>query len=295
VAVVEMAAASGLALVPPGRRDPLRTTTFGTGQLILAALDAGAREIIVGIGGSATCDGGCGCAQAMGVLFLEDSGRPCVCGLAGGGLKDIARIDPSDRDPRLAEATVRIACDVVNPLIGPQGAAAVYAPQKGADAAAVAELEAGLTHLATVIQRDLGVAVADLPGAGAAGGLGGGLIAFADGRMESGATLVAEAAGLGRRLAGADVCLTGEGKLDAQSASGKTAVGVARLARRRGVPTLCVAGQVTEAAPRGDFDVVRSLTADEVPPRAAMRQAPVLLRYRAAEAIRQFLDAGGGG
>ncbi|HUS46860.1 MAG TPA: glycerate kinase, partial [Phycisphaerae bacterium] len=158
-AVIEMAAASGLSLVPPERRDPLRTTTFGTGKLILAALNAGARRIIIGIGGSATVDGGCGCAQALGVQFLDSSGKPCAAGLAGGVLATIADFDLAGRDPRIAESRIRVACDVTNPLVGPEGAAAAYGPQKGATAEVVEQLDRGLAHLAEVILRKTGLDV----------------------------------------------------------------------------------------------------------------------------------------
>ena len=156
VAVIEMAAASGLALVSLDRRDPLRATSFGTGQLIIAALDSGARQIIVGLGGSGTTDGGCGCAQAMGVRFTGSGGEPTICGLGGGDLIDIDDFDISTRDARLAETQIRVACDVRNPLLGPNGAAAVYAPQKGATEEVVGMLEAGLSHLAAQIHSKLG-------------------------------------------------------------------------------------------------------------------------------------------
>jgi glycerate kinase len=157
VAVIEMAAASGLNLVPPEHRDPTRTTTFGTGQLILSALDAGASEIVVGIGGSATVDGGCGCAQALGVVFTDGESQAIRCGVGGGGLADIEGIDVSDRDPRITDARIRVACDVTNPLLGPQGAARVYAPQKGATPEVVELLETNLTHLAKIIREKLDV------------------------------------------------------------------------------------------------------------------------------------------
>lgn len=285
-AIIEMAAANGLALVPAERRDPRRTTTFGTGKLILAALDAGAKEIILGIGGSATVDGGCGCAQALGVLFLDQRGELCVCGLAGGGLAGINSIDLSDRDPRLAQTRLRVACDVTNPLLGPHGAAAVFGPQKGATPEVVEQLEAGLTNLAKVLREKLGVDIAEMPGGGAAGGLGAGLVAFAGAKLESGVELVAGAVGLGRRLAGADLCLTGEGKLDGQSAAGKTAVGVARLARRHGVPVLCIPGQAAADAPREFFRDIRPLVAGNVTVRQAMTQTESLLKQRAAEAVK---------
>lgn len=286
-AIIEMAAASGLALLAPDMRDPLRTTTFGTGGLILAALDAGAETIVVGLGGSATVDCGCGCAQALGVTFINADGRDAVCGLAGGGLAQIGRIDVSRRDPRLDRVRIRVACDVTNPLLGPNGAAAVYAPQKGATPEMVAQLEAGLSHLAEVIRRDLAIDVTQLVGGGAAGGLGTGLVAFAGATLEPGLPLVAEAVGLAKRLSEADLCITGEGRLDAQSAAGKTTVGVAEIARAKSVPVICIPGQVAADAPVHLFDDVRPLAAGEVTRRLAMQQPAQLLKRRAKEAMSE--------
>jgi len=291
-AVIEMAAASGLQLVPSEKRDPRRTTTYGTGQLILAALDAGARDIIVGIGGSGTVDGGAGCAQALGVKFVDAQGHPCVCGLAGGGLMDVAGIDMTGRDGRLDDARIGVACDVANPLTGPDGAAAVYGPQKGATPEIVEQLDAALAHLAEVIRRDVGVDVETLSGAGAAGGLGAGLVAFASAGLESGVKIIAEAVQLERRLVGADLCITGEGKLDGSSRSGKTTFGVADIAARIGVPVICVAGQVADDAPQDRFAAVTSLAGDGISVRQAMRAAEDLLRVRAAEAVRKWLKDG---
>lgn len=292
-AVIEMAAASGLHLVPPGRRNPMLTTTYGTGQLILAALDAGAGEIILGIGGSATTDGGAGCAQAVGVGFADASGRPCTRGLAGGDLKGIARIDLAGRDPRIAAVRTRVACDVTNPLTGPNGAAAVYGPQKGATPEMVRRLDEGLHHLAGLIRRQLGVDVESLPGAGAAGGLGAGLVAFLGARLERGAAIVAEAVGLLERLRGADLCLTGEGRFDSQSLSGKTAVGVAGVARQVGVPVLCLPGQAEAGLAdrpqvRAMFAAVNPLAAGDVTVADAMARTRELLRLRAQEAVGRF-------
>ena len=288
-AVIEMAAASGLALLAPDMRDPLRTTTYGTGGLILAALDAGARRIVVGIGGSATVDGGCGCAQALGVTFVNADGRDAVCGLAGGGLGEIGHIDTRLRDGRLDGAEIRVACDVTNPLLGPNGAAAVYGPQKGATPEMVAQLEAGLAHLAEIIRRDLSVDVTALVGGGAAGGLGAGLVAFAGAALEPGLALVADAVQLGRRLSDADLCITGEGCLDAQSAAGKTTVGVADIARAKSVPVICIPGQAAPDAPRHLFDDVRPLVAEEVTRRLALQQPHQLLKRRAKEAVAAWL------
>ncbi|MCG3177890.1 MAG: Glycerate 3-kinase [Phycisphaerae bacterium] len=247
-AVVEMAAASGLVLVPRAQRDPTRTTTYGTGELIAAALDEGASRIIVGIGGSATTGGGAGMAQAMGYRFLDAAGTALPPGLAGGFLADVARIDAGRRDARLAAVEVIAACDVDNPLTGPRGAAAVYGPQKGATPEMVWLLDANLRHWADLIARELGVAVNELPGAGAAGGLGAGLVAFCGATLRSGIEIVIEAAKLADRIRAADLVITGEGRLDGQSMSGKTAIGVARLAKRLGVPAIAVVGGVGEGA-----------------------------------------------
>ncbi len=239
-AVIEMAAASGLPLVPPERRDPTRTTTFGTGELIRAALDRGAGRLILGIGGSATVDGGAGMAQALGVRLLGAEGQPL--GRGGGALERLDIIDLSGRDPRVADVTCEVACDVDNPLVGPRGAARVYAPQKGATPQMVESLEANLSRLADVIQRDLDVQVRDLPGAGAAGGLGAGLVAFLGAELRPGVELVIEAVHLDEALAGADLVLVGEGQLDGQTAFGKVPVGVARGAAKQGIPVVELAG-----------------------------------------------------
>ncbi len=290
-AVIEMASAAGLPLVPPDRRNPLLTTTFGVGKLIGAALAAGATELIIGIGGSATTDGGTGCAQALGVVFIDSSGKPCMCGLAGGGLGSIARIDMAGRDERLAAARIRVACDVTNPLTGEQGAAAVFGPQKGATPEMVKVLDAGLANLAACIRRDLGLDVENLPGAGAAGGLGAGLVAFAGAELQRGVEIVADALQLARRLSGAAVVLTGEGKLDGQSSRGKTAFGVAMIAQRLGVPSICIPGQAASDAPREAFAHVLPLMANGVTLAQAMTQTRELLADRAEQAMRKFLNS----
>ncbi len=243
-AVLEMAAASGLALVPPAERNPLVTTTFGTGDLIRCALEQAAKRILVGIGGSATVDGGAGMAEALGVRLLDAKGKPL--GPGGGALGRLHSIDISGRDPRLEEADIQVGCDVDNPLLGPDGAARVYGPQKGATPEMVLQLEQNLEHLADVIASELGTDVRDVPGAGAAGGLGAGLLAFANARLRPGVEMVLEAAGLQKHLEGAALVITGEGKLDGQSAFGKTPVGVARLAKRAGVPVIAIAGALGE-------------------------------------------------
>ncbi len=288
-AVIEMAAASGLALVPPDLRDPLRTTTFGTGLLMLAALDAGVREVIVALGGSATVDGGSGCAQALGAVFGDGDGVPLVCGLSGGGLADLHEIDLSQLDPRLADVRIRAACDVMNPLLGEHGAAAVYAPQKGATPDAVQMLEANLARFAEVIGESLGRAVTDLPGAGAAGGMGAGLAGLLGASLERGGELVAETVGLARRLHGADLCITGEGCLDASTRYGKTPMTVADFARIASVPCVCIPGRATPDAPAESFAMVRPLVDGNVSTRMALEQPELLLKQRASETLRALV------
>ncbi|HIE53280.1 MAG TPA: glycerate kinase [Armatimonadetes bacterium] len=245
-AVIEMAAASGLPLVPPDRRDPRVTTTYGTGELLRAALEEGCRTLIVGIGGSATNDGGAGLAQALGARLLDAAGKDLPPG--GAALANLARIDVSSLDPRLREAQVRVACDVNNPLCGPEGASAVYGPQKGATPEMVQQLDAALAHYAEIVARDLGREVKNVPGAGAAGGLGAGLMAFADARLESGIDLVLEAVRFEERVQGADLILTGEGKIDRQALYGKTLSGVAQIARQYRLPVLAFGGGVAQDA-----------------------------------------------
>ncbi len=292
-AVIEMASASGLALVEPARRNPMLATTYGTGELILAALNAGAEEVLIGIGGSATVDGGCGCAQALGVRFIDAAGQCCLPGLGGGSLVNIRHVDMSGRDARVGAVRIRVACDVTNPLTGPDGAAGVYGPQKGASPATVALLEEGLANLAEVIRRDLGMDVEQLPGAGAAGGLGAGLVAFAGGRLQRGVEIVAGAVGLARRLAEADLCITGEGRFDRQSLSGKTAVGVANLAAAARVPVVCIPGQAASGMDCGGLFIdVRPLVAGDIGPVEAMARAGELLTARAREAVADFLARG---
>ena len=289
-AVIEMAAASGLALVPRDRRDPRKTTTRGTGELLLAAVDAGARRVILGVGGSATNDGGAGLGQALGYRLLDGAGSEI--GPGGGALGRLDRIDAGGVDPRLEGLDVAVACDVDNPLCGPRGASAVYGPQKGAGRAAIEELDRNLDRFAAVVERDLGRSIRDLPGAGAAGGLGGGLVAFAHGRLERGVDLVLLAVGLADRLRSADLCLTGEGAIDATSASGKTAVGVARLARSLGCPTLALAGAIApgaEAVLAEGVDAVFSLCPGPISLDAAVDDAAGLLERASAQAVRAFL------
>ena len=243
-AVVELASSSGLPLVPPERRDPRRTSTFGFGQLLDAARRSGAGRVIAGIGGSATNDGGAGMAQAIGYRLLDARGRDLPRG--GAALAALERIDASGVDPDWRRLRVDVACDVRNPLTGPEGASAVYGPQKGATQAIVAELDAALHRFAEVVRRDLGVEVENLPGAGAAGGAGAGLVAFLVAQLLPGAPLVVEAAGLEQALTEAGAVFSGEGRVDAQTAYGKAPIEVAHRARARGIPVILLAGGLGE-------------------------------------------------
>jgi glycerate 2-kinase len=289
-AVIEMAAASGLVLVPHERRNPLVTSTRGTGELLLAAIAAGARRLIVGIGGSATNDGGAGLGQALGFRLLDAEGHELEPG--GGNLNHLARIDSSGRRPELDGVEVSIACDVTNPLCGLNGASAVYGPQKGASPELIETLDNNLAHFAALVERDLGVAIKDQPGSGAAGGLGGGLVAFAAGKLEPGVNLVIEAVELADRLKDADLCLTGEGAIDDQSAFGKTAVGVSRLARSIGCPTLALTGTVkpgAQAVLDEGVDAYFSICDRPISLNEARDQASLLLERATEQAVRAFL------
>jgi glycerate kinase len=243
-AVIEMAAASGLELVPSADRDVRRATTYGTGELISVCLDQGVRRLVLGLGGSATNDGGAGMAQALGAHLLDASGRPLPLG--GAALANLARIDVSGLDPRLRDCAIEVASDVTNPLCGPTGASAVYGPQKGATPTDVTELDAALEHYADIVRRDLGRSVGEVPGAGAAGGLGAGLLAFTQARISSGIDIVIRLTGLVDHVAEANLVLTGEGRMDGQTRFGKTPFGVASVARAAGTPVIGIAGSVGE-------------------------------------------------
>jgi len=293
-AVIEMAAAAGLHLVPEDKRDPLVTTTFGVGQLILAALDAGCRKLIIGIGGSATNDGGAGMAQAVGARLTDDQGREI--GPGGAALKSLAKIDISALDARLASAEIYMACDVNNPLVGPEGASAVYGPQKGATPEMVTILDDALLHYADVIARALGTDVRDLPGAGAAGGLGAGLRAFLNAQPRMGIALVMEAANFEQYLEAADVVITGEGRIDEQTFFGKVVQGVCRMAKRKGVPVVVLAGEVAHDSDRLHDEGVAaafSIAPGPMSVEKAMVEAGPLLQ-EAAERVTRLLLVGRG-
>lgn len=241
-AVVELAAASGLELVKAGERNPLVTSTFGTGEMIRSALGVRAKRLLIGVGGSATVDGGAGIVEALGARLLDERGRQI--GRGGGALRDLRRIDVSGLDARIKDVQVEVACDVSNPLLGEEGAAAVFGPQKGATPEMVRELEEGLTRFAEVVEESTGVQVATMPGGGAAGGAAAALMAFLGARLRPGVEVVAEIVGLETAVRRADLVITGEGRLDAQSSRGKTPVGVAAMARRFGKPVIAFAGCV---------------------------------------------------
>lgn len=239
-AIIEMAAASGLHLVSPEQRNPMLTTSFGTGELILAALDKGVEHIIVGIGGSATNDGGIGMAQALGVRLLDENNKSINYG--GGALARLHDIDISNIDPRLAKVKLEVACDVDNPLCGEKGASQVFGPQKGATPEMVVQLDNNLAHYAEIIKRDLGKDVKDIAGAGAAGGMGAALLGLFNAQLRPGIEIVMDAVNLADVLKDADLVITGEGRIDSQTIHGKTPIGVARTAKRFNKPVIGIAG-----------------------------------------------------
>lgn len=241
-AVIEMALASGLELLRPGELSPLVASTYGTGLLLKAALETGAKQIIVGLGGSATTDGGAGCVQALGVRLLDGYGQDIPSG--GAGLSALVTIDTSDLDPRWREVELIIASDVTNPAIGENGAAAVFAPQKGAGTHEVRSLETGLRHFFTHVREQLGVDVLTVPGGGAAGALAAGLMAFLGGRIQSGVDLLLDYNSFDQHLNEAGLVITGEGQMDSQTIQGKGPIGVARRARAKNVPTVAIVGSL---------------------------------------------------
>ncbi|MGI9274304.1 MAG: glycerate kinase [Endozoicomonas sp.] len=241
-AVIEMARASGLELVAPEDRNPLITTTYGTGELILAALDQGVEKIIVGIGGSATNDGGAGMLQALGVQLHDSDGRPLTHG--GAPLAGLTSIDVTRMDSRLQSVEFVAACDVDNPLTGKNGASAVFGPQKGANADMVQQLDECLGHYARIIRQDQGAEVDQVPGAGAAGGMGAALLAFLNASLKPGIDIVMDAVSLAEQVKGASLVITGEGRIDGQTAQGKTPVGVARIAKAENIAVVALAGSV---------------------------------------------------
>lgn len=286
-AVIEMAAASGLSLVPANRRNPLLTTTYGTGELILAALNEGCRRVIVGIGGSATVDGGSGMAQALGVKLLNSQGTQI--GFGGGSLPDLEKIDVSKIDPRANGVQITVASDVKNPLLGSSGAASIYGPQKGATPDMVKTLEEGLRNFSAIIRRDLGKDIKDIPGAGAAGGLGAGFMVFLDAKVVSGVDTVIEITRLAEKLKDADLVITGEGRMDSQTVYGKTPIGVARIAKKYGVPVVAIVGEASEdvgVVYEHGIDGIIAAISSPVTRAQAMSMAPELIPGGAEHLMR---------
>jgi glycerate kinase len=286
-AIIEMAEASGLQRVPPGQRDACSSSTYGTGELIRAALDEGASRVILAIGGSATNDGGAGAMQALGVALLDGQGQALPPG--GLALGKLARIDLSELDPRLAGVRFEIAADVDNPLCGPHGASAVFGPQKGASAEQVQQLDRALGHFAEHCAQVLNRDVRDEPGSGAAGGLGFAAKAFLQAQFRTGVEVVAQLTGLADAIDGADLVITGEGRFDAQTLRGKTPFGVARIAQRHGVPVVVLAGTLGEgyeALYEHGIDAAFALADGPMTLQEACTDAPRLLAERARDIAR---------
>lgn len=291
-AVLEMACVSGLTLVPEKKRDPLHTTSYGTGELIRAAFDSGARHLIVGVGGSATNDSGAGMAQALGIKFLRADGSEIVEPMTGALLAEVARVDRSELHAAVEKSVIEVACDVDNPLLGPRGCTSVYGPQKGATAETIIELENNLERAISVIEEAIGHSVRDTKGAGAAGGMGAGLVAFLAAELRPGIDLVLQASALPAQVRGADLLLTGEGRIDSQTASGKTISGVARVAREAGVPVVAIVGSIGDGVdnlyPLGVTSMF-SLVPGPLELAEAIREAPRLLADAAERVMRLFL------
>ncbi len=286
-AVIEIAQACGLQLVPESSRAPLAASSFGCGQLILQAIDAGAERIVLGLGGSATTDGGSGMLAALGLRLLDAAGKPLAAG--GDALAALDRIDDAAMDARLGTVRFEVASDVDNPLCGPDGAAAIYAPQKGAQPAQVLALEAGLSRLADVVERQRDVMVRTFPGSGAAGGLGFAARAFLNAAFRPGVSVVADLVDLTSAIRGADLVLTGEGRLDHQTLRGKTPLGVATIARQLGVPVIAIAGTLGEGYQRAyahGIDAAVSLVPGPMELAVARADAARLLRERTEDVLR---------
>ncbi|MDY2795731.1 glycerate kinase [[Pasteurella] aerogenes] len=258
-AIIEMAAASGLHLIPLNQRNPLLTTSLGTGELIRAALDFGVNKIILGIGGSATNDGGVGMLQALGIRCLDHQGQEI--GFGGKNLANIQQIDLSALDPRLQQVEIEVACDVTNPLCGDNGASAIFGPQKGANAEMVKQLDQALAHFAQQVKAQLDLNIRDQAGAGAAGGMGGGVLLLPKVRLKSGVNIVLDTVQLSDKLQDADLVITGEGRMDGQTAQGKTPVGVALAAKTANKPVIAIVGCLRE-----DYEVVYDKGIDAVFP-----------------------------
>ncbi len=280
-AVIEMARTSGLALVPIEMRNPLITTTFGLGEAIQQGLKEGYRKFIIGIGGSATNDAGAGMAQALGIKLLSKDGKDLPFG--GAALSLLDRIDVSGLDKLVKESEFMVACDVNNPLTGPEGASVIYGPQKGANSVMIEELDAALEHFSNIVKRDIGVDIGKIPGSGAAGGLGAGLIAFLDGKLRAGVDIVLDTVDFDNRLTGADLVMTGEGSLDHSTVYNKAPVGVARLAKAKGIPVIAISGSLGEG-----FQEIYNYGIDAV---SAITPGPMTLDMASSNAFKLISNA----
>ena len=291
ICVIEVAETSGITLLTEDELNPLKTTTFGLGELIKAALDKGYRSFIIGLGGSATNDGGAGMAAALGYRLLDKDGNDIAYG--GGALSELVRIDAKNADTRIAESEFVIACDVKNPLCGENGASRIFGPQKGADEATVKVLDDNLKNFAGVIRDCLGKDIAEVPGSGAAGGLGGGAIAFLNGRLAEGITIMTELSELDQKIKTADLVLTGEGKCDGQTLNGKTPYGVARIAQKYDVPVVMLAGIVgkgAEALYQNGVSDIYCIKPDDVTVEYSLKHADKLVEAASAKAYSEFIQ-----
>jgi glycerate kinase len=292
-AVIEMARTSGLALVPPEKRTPLLSTTFGLGEAIMQALEAGFRTFIIGIGGSATNDAGAGMAQALGIRLFNSDRHDLPYG--GAALAELDNIDLSGLDPRATDSEFLVACDVSNPLTGPEGASAIYGPQKGATPEMVAQLDSALGHIAAIVMRDVGKDIDQVPGAGAAGGLGGGMMAFLNGELKTGVDIVLETVDLESHLDGADLVITGEGQMDHQTVYSKAPIGVAERAKARGIPVIAVSGSLGERyqdVHEHGIEAAAAITCAPMTLGEASERAAELIASATEEALR-FMKVGG--
>lgn len=291
-AVIEMSAASGITLLDPSEKNPMETTTYGTGELIIAALDLGCRNIIIGVGGSSTNDGGMGMAKALGVNFLDEAGYDI--GLGGGCLKNLVRIDTNKLDYRINECNIVVACDVDNPLCGPLGASYIFGPQKGATSDMVKILDANLKHYGEIVEKTTNIPIIYNKGSGAAGGLAGGLLAFLRAKLKKGVDIVIETTLLEEKIKNVDFVLTGEGMIDYQTAFGKTALGVAQIAELHGIPVIAVCGAIgigTHELYSKGFTSIFSITDKPMTLDESIKNSGILLENLAENITRLFIQS----
>lgn len=286
-AIIEMAQASGLELVPPQKRNPMKTSSFGTGEMIRQALNEGCGTILLTLGGVATNDAGVGMAKALGYKFIDEKGREIPSG--AGGLKQLYKIETNGADPRLKKVRFIAACDVKNPLCGKQGSAAVYGPQKGATPAMILQIDSTLKHFAKVVKRDLSKEILNLPGAGAAGGAGAGAAAILDAELKPGVEMVIEATRLEEKMRGVDLVITGEGRIDEQTVYGKTLSGVARIAKKQKVPVIAFCGQIGKGAEKVrkiGIDSIFSIAQGSISVEESIKNAAKLLERATMKIMR---------